>query len=251
MIVLPIGYLKKLSTEGPTSVVARNKLPERSLKEFRKTAEKISEAPWNMDEAASYLNKWCSDNEVGTHPTPMALEWIVDKVKVLTVEEQRKPLPDEWRHYAPGAAAQMTIKRSCASNLPAPKRRRLRGKTKDHGDNDAAEQQESDVKGCEDTKEKSTGRMDVTEKMTGGRDDVVLPPGDEDVPKGPGVAPVRRYVPPRATQRVKGAPPRSGALQAATMQAGMFGCSKCRRRPTGCAKCNPGFVSSRPPRHAP
>ncbi len=50
----------------------RNKLNNREMVEFNKTADQLSEAPWNLHRAADYLRGWCETNAQGIQHPPFA-----------------------------------------------------------------------------------------------------------------------------------------------------------------------------------
>ena len=75
LVVLPAARLVNL-TES-LKVLPRNPLGERALHEFRKTAKAVAMPPWNMTDAAEYLNAWCQNNEASDWPAPIPLHFVM------------------------------------------------------------------------------------------------------------------------------------------------------------------------------
>ena len=70
MLVWPCGLKGLLPGRLPGSVCPRNKMGDRELREFRKTATKVNEAPWGLLAAATYLTQWCDRNVAGMELAP-------------------------------------------------------------------------------------------------------------------------------------------------------------------------------------
>eukprot|EP00959_Pyramimonas_sp_CCMP1952_P116583 2436577-Pyramimonas_sp.AAC.1 len=98
----------KLKTPGPTKPCPPNKMTDRSIREFTKTAEAISKSPWNMKEAASYLLMWCEANKSGEIPNPVPPGWVVSTQNSIVLWKDR-PLETEWQKYAPGKPAPIQV----------------------------------------------------------------------------------------------------------------------------------------------
>ena len=117
MLFLPKEYLDRLGT-SPTEVRPNEKLSDKTIKEYEKTAEYVKGDPWHLDRAADYLKTWVNQNKSGTWPAPEPLRWTgSDSNQELPLWFQSDiPLGDEWRKYAPGEPAPMFL-------TPAPKRK--------------------------------------------------------------------------------------------------------------------------------
>ena len=54
--------LQSMPLTGPTSLLPRNLLPEKMIKEYSKTATLVENPPWHLNRAATYLREWVSAN---------------------------------------------------------------------------------------------------------------------------------------------------------------------------------------------
>ena len=121
LVVLPyVQSLRLCGTEPCTN--ARDTLGDRSVKEFRKTADIIAKKPWALHKAAEWLLSWTKSNRDGTTPTlPSASEEfpiIFDREDRVAKEAGSGVCADPigWRQFAP-----MEIRiRSVAANLKVP-----------------------------------------------------------------------------------------------------------------------------------
>ena len=52
----------KAADLGDLEPAAKNELGKEALREFRKTADLVSQEPWNLFEAQDYLLKLCDEN---------------------------------------------------------------------------------------------------------------------------------------------------------------------------------------------
>ena len=78
----PVKYLPQ--EEFPLSssqVLPREQLSRRQCQEFLKTAQLVSEPPWGLHRAASYLRTFVSDNETGSSPkwAALAIHWVFEE----------------------------------------------------------------------------------------------------------------------------------------------------------------------------
>lgn len=109
-LALPHAHLTKLLGDGPTEPLPRNKLSARHLAEYKKSATKVGEMPWNMQAAKDYLQTWCRQNESGSWPAPHPLGWVVSPATSHPVWRHQQLEPsEEWVKYAPGRPAHMQI----------------------------------------------------------------------------------------------------------------------------------------------
>lgn len=63
MKILSQNKLKDLPLSGPQDLTSRNVLNEKLVKEYRKTANMVEQAPWFLHRAADYLRTWTANNE--------------------------------------------------------------------------------------------------------------------------------------------------------------------------------------------
>jgi len=105
----------------PTKACPRNTLSEDQLRQFRKTAAAVKEAPWNLMAASAYLTQWCDQNVLAapgrappmrsclgfllSHETPC--RWLKNALAIPTSG-------DRWLCYAPAAPVAITVQASAA-----------------------------------------------------------------------------------------------------------------------------------------
>ena len=113
IVVLPAEVAKKLS-HGPDTIKCRNKLSDRSVREFRKTACEVNKKPWAMGRAANYLNTWVENNIGSVFPAPPALGWVLQEVsqELADLQRSQKPAYDEWSRYAPQQPVKIEVSKT-------------------------------------------------------------------------------------------------------------------------------------------
>ena len=221
MLLLPASRLQKLRGPAPTVACRPNKLSARCLREYRNTADKISEAPWNMTEGANYLRGWCAANEAGEIPNPAPPGWVVSDVNSIPLWID-KPISEEWRKYAPKAATPIQVfdapgQQAAGRGVHPVARGRGRGRGRGgagRGRGRGGEQRElSDHDGG--------GPEDLDEELAEGDGDSLGPAEPQHAPAdGPGV----HAAPPPAPVRPRG-------------------CPRCKYCAAGCATCKrPGYT---------
>ena len=84
ILVQPQSVAGALRREDLT-VMPRNALGDRGLKEYRKTAAAVALEPWKLFKAQQYLEHLCDRNERGELPPGVALRWVWE-YKMLDVE---------------------------------------------------------------------------------------------------------------------------------------------------------------------
>jgi hypothetical protein len=86
LVLLTPTAFERLATIVPTAIRSTNALSARALKEYRKTAAAVADAPWHLKDAQEYLLDWCADNENGHGELPVigssvrdpcACRWVV------------------------------------------------------------------------------------------------------------------------------------------------------------------------------
>lgn len=110
------------------SLAPRVSLTERQTKEFQKTAEVISQDPWNMDEGCAFLLQLIEENRTQESENwiPLHMPWLLagtrSEVENFEIEGNGPRLTDEtfkWNHRTP---APVTVSR------PPPRLQRLQAK---------------------------------------------------------------------------------------------------------------------------
>ena len=100
LLVVPHARLKNLSPDGLTPL-ARNALPENALKEYRKTATKIADEPWRLNEGSHYLQDWADRNTAGKLDSPAPCDFV-RQGRSSTEKAASVALPAGWENFAPG-----------------------------------------------------------------------------------------------------------------------------------------------------
>ena len=103
-LILPASRIKLVDPE-PKIVLQKNKLSDRQIAEFRKTADAISQPPWRLVKAASYLTTLCDENVVGTQGVPPQLSYFLtpaDALEGLQRARDNAGPPEDILNFAPG-----------------------------------------------------------------------------------------------------------------------------------------------------
>jgi len=111
LLFLPKVVANRLAPGGPVATMDRNRLSDEQLRQFRRTAAKAGEAPWNLARAEHYLNQWCLENERAAWPQPVRLQFVVDGGGAERWQgwESEALEHDEWLRYASGAPAPIKV----------------------------------------------------------------------------------------------------------------------------------------------
>lgn len=103
-LILPASRIKLVAPE-PKRILPKNKLSDRQIAEFRKTADAISQPPWSLVKAASYLTTLCDENVVGTQGVPPQLSYFLtpaDALEGLQKARDNAGPPEDILNFAPG-----------------------------------------------------------------------------------------------------------------------------------------------------
>ena len=75
-VLIRAANFENMPLSGPTSLLPRNQLPDKLIKEYQKTATLVENPPWHLDRAAKYLRDWTAENVSGAqkHAPSFALE---------------------------------------------------------------------------------------------------------------------------------------------------------------------------------
>lgn len=129
-LILPFSRLSKLSAQ-PTKILQRNKLSDRQLSEFRKTARLIAQPPWSLTDGAQYLNALCDDNESGRiHQAPTLIHFNSSAEVLAGLQDRRDTLdpPEELLNFAPGTPRKVVANLAHRPSRPAAARGQGRGR---------------------------------------------------------------------------------------------------------------------------
>ncbi|CAL1156826.1 unnamed protein product [Cladocopium goreaui] len=126
LVALPKDFLAKL--KEPLKLILRNPIPERSLKEFLKTARVIEQEPWYLLRAAEELRHWIDMNQKKSWPVPHMPVWMHQAdTRPVGVE----PNPTGWEKFAPGPVRQIQVVEQKPPAEPKPKRQPKRAEPKE------------------------------------------------------------------------------------------------------------------------
>ncbi|CAK9078467.1 unnamed protein product [Durusdinium trenchii] len=106
----------KMPSSSNLCMAPRVALSDRQIKEFQKTAEVISQDPWNMDEGCAFLLQLMEENQSQQSDNwiPLCMPWFLSGTRAdvdFTLDEPVPKLTDEtfkWNHRAP---APVTVSR--------------------------------------------------------------------------------------------------------------------------------------------
>ena len=209
----------------PVQGCPRNPLSTDQIRQFRKTAAAVKEAPWKLLAASSYLTQWCDQNEAGgpspVRPTSLCHNFLLAQQTPRRWMQTALAMPtadDRWLRYAPAAPVAITVQPSAACKRAltvgleaavAPRGRKVTKQVRPAAIQWVQEQQASVPVG------QSTG----------------------------GAAPQPLLPLPDAPQPVVGASVPAPAPR-------QLGCPKCKRSPKGCKQCKNPNYKPRGPRGA-
>ena len=77
LLVQPQHVVARLKQQD-LKPLPRNPLPDRALREYRKTAEVVGAPPWNLLQAKAYLEEWRDANVAGQQPDPPNLRFYFE-----------------------------------------------------------------------------------------------------------------------------------------------------------------------------
>ena len=103
-LILPASRIQLVDPE-PKMVLPKNKLSDRQIAEFRKTATAISEPPWSLLKASRYLTALCDDNVLGNQGVPPQLVYFLtpaDALENLQRARDNAGPPEDILNFAPG-----------------------------------------------------------------------------------------------------------------------------------------------------
>lgn len=111
ILILPHVNLQKLKSSQPNMPLPTKKFSGDALKEFRKTATKIEQAPYELVEGSNYLRSLIDRSERGEHPQPLPLK--IYQLREDSFQCQPQVLVDEadvpFADFAPGTPKRMEV----------------------------------------------------------------------------------------------------------------------------------------------
>eukprot|EP00435_Cladocopium_sp_Y103_P067203 s449_g29.t1 len=98
-VILPHAMLEGLPLSGPTTVLARNRLSEKLMGEFLKTADLVEKEPWSLTEASEYLRTWVKENQDGVEKEPPT--FALEKASLFDQPTERLANLEQYQEFAP------------------------------------------------------------------------------------------------------------------------------------------------------
>ena len=105
-LLLPAARLDQLKSSEPTEPLQTNEMSQEEIREFRKTARKIEEDPWNLQDGGNYLRGLCDRAENGPAPRPAPLTFYQRCIDLGTPMQAC-----HWKDFAPDAPKRVEVVR--------------------------------------------------------------------------------------------------------------------------------------------
>ncbi|CAL1144838.1 unnamed protein product [Cladocopium goreaui] len=244
LVALPKDFLAKL--KEPLKLILRNPIPERSLKEFLKTARVIEQEPWYLLRAAEELRHWIDMNQKKSWPVPHMPVWMHQAdTRPVGVE----PNPTGWEKFAPGPVCQIQVVEQKPPAEPKPKRQPKRAEPKE---------------ACEPKKRGRPRKHPILVPNAAAVPDQLSQGGNgvdaanAEVGPGAGIAELPQVDQGEGVEGVVGvggAAPAEGAapdaVPVADDRAKVYGCPRCYFSPKGCSTCRRPEYKPRKPKAMP
>ena len=130
LLLLPQERCSLLVTSVPDAILRPNALSKRALRQYQKTANVISEQPWNMKDAAKYLREWCFRNERNMSFRPAELCFYTSECLKSDRLHASKHLTGAgkhevgeglaWTDFAPGTPKRVVVQSVAPKFVPVP-----------------------------------------------------------------------------------------------------------------------------------
>lgn len=242
VVFAPAAFFDKMPME-PTNCSSRHSLSERQQKEFAKTAKRIEQAPWHLNQGAEYLRKLVSDDCAGGSSdwAPPKISWVLKHGTDLCSKASFPAASSfeqktfGWATRAPaavGVAPKMASKKSKPSPKPKPEAKQKaepkqsRRKSEPETGKEETETKEPELPEVEDAFNNIEPSLPGESSSLRGRP--VGERGEAGAPPGTLTAP-----PIAATSNSK-----RKRLGAIPMPEGVvLGCTKCYKAQNGCTRC--------------
>ncbi len=102
LLVLPAARLDRLDPTDSIEPVPRNTLTDQARREYKKTAARFGDAPWNLTDAETYLREWVKRNEDGEKDSPGAVNFVLHGRPVSEESTEGPAILPLWGTFAPG-----------------------------------------------------------------------------------------------------------------------------------------------------
>lgn len=235
-LLLPAARLAQLKSSQPLTPLQTNEMSLEEIREFRKTARKIEEEPWNLQDGGNYLRGLCDRAENGPAPRPAPLTFYQRRTEMATPTQAC-----HWKDFAPEAPKRVEVVR-----------RRLAERPKAEVPEEPHEPKSSDA---DDLDNKRKREQLLREASVHGRDkrprlsplnfkpteDAKLEPKVE--PKAQPKAVAKTKALPKAEAKAKPQPKAAASQSGKRAADPEYGCSKCYWK-NGCKQCQnyrPGY----------
>ena len=110
-VYIPASRWQNLDTDAPKTLCGRKPFSDRQHKELKKTADIVSQRPWQMSRAASYLRGLLAQDVAADDVKPPPMEWALrgTRNELSYVEPASALLPEDLEFHAARRAATVHV----------------------------------------------------------------------------------------------------------------------------------------------
>ena len=235
-LLLPAARLQRLSGL-PDKILSRNKLSDRQLKEFRRTARIISQPPWSLQRGCEYLQGMCDDNESGREHQPPQIQYFntcPEALGVLQAQRAAAGPPPDVVNFAPGTPRKVVV-RMRPPREPQPEVRG-RGRGRGHRGRGRGKGKGKGKQDCDDHDVAAVAAEPEVAADEPQDDAEPAPPHGPEVPGAEAAAPGVAANGKRGMADVV-SPEGKRYRQSTVDQQSRLGCNKCKFAVGGCRRC--------------
>lgn len=118
-VICPAEYKLKLDRHGPQQWAGSRPIKPQKMKSYTRTVAQLRRIkPWDMTEAADYLEKWLSGAEARQHPSAVPtlvklFEWMCNRAC-----DRFRQQPSAWEYFCKADQRQIKIKPTTPAGAP-------------------------------------------------------------------------------------------------------------------------------------
>ena len=109
LLLLPFQKLQSLKSPKPTRAIPTKELNAKTVQEFRKTAAKIEQSPFDLMDGSNYLRGLCDRSERGEYPHALPLCLYELRHDPFQCQQEEVQEGDGFRDFAPGTPKRMQV----------------------------------------------------------------------------------------------------------------------------------------------
>ena len=239
---------------APAKVLPRNTLSARQLAEFRRTARLVADSAWQLGRAEKYLSDLCADNEAGREHRPPSLVYFTthaDEIQTKRTQRERAGPPEELLTFAPGTPRRVVASFQDLDAEGAGQARtrnrgrgrgRGRGRLRDAAPVEPADAEEAPAEAEEAPADDPLPRHPAEQANGGAAGRGAARPNAQAAKAAPKAVQAKRILKrPAAASEPEGPGPsvarKAFRQQSVDEQGDKLGCSKCKHKSHGCARC--------------